>query len=249
MNKTTPSQKMYDNLADGYRDYSQYRGLYLSAVDSVVERYLTPNCSIIDFGSGDGVRINNIAKNVTSNLCLVENSDNMLAKIRERYPHALILDQDFSDINFQTNDKYDIATCLWNVLGHLGNKEQVLLGLKNIKKSIHQNGIVILDVNNRHNLSQYKWKAARNILKDFFTYDFTNGDINFNILVNGQNVPSCVHIFTKDEIENLIKASGFNIESKFYVNYANGNFENSALFAQLCYILTVKKQVFAVHPR
>ena len=153
--------------------------MYLNTVDSVVKQYLKPDCSIIDFGSGDGVRINNIVKNITTKLCLVENSYNMIAKIKEQYPdQVLISNQDFSNANFQTNGKYDIATCLWNVLGHLGNKDQVLSGLKNISKSIKQTGVVILDVNNRHNISQYKWKAVRNIIKDFFVYRFENGEFD-----------------------------------------------------------------------
>ena len=245
----TVSQNMYDNLAPEYRNYSQSRLLYLDAVDCVVKQYLTPNTSIIDFGSGDGVRVHNIAKNITSELCLVENSCNMLNKVKSQYPNALVLDQDFADIDFQTNKKYDIAICLWNVLGHLGNEQRILTGLKNIRKSVHKNGIVIMDVNNRHNISQYKKNAVRNIIKDFFAYKFENGDIKFNISINGKNIPSYVHIFNKREIEKLIDMAGFEIESKIYINYANGKIEKSPLFGQLCYILTVKKQVFTEHPR
>ena len=245
----TVSQKMYDNLAAGYRNYSQSRLLYLNAVDSVVNRYLSPNSSIIDFGSGDGVRIHNIAKNITSELCLVENSYNMLMKIKAQYPKALILKQDFADTNFQTEKKYDVAVCLWNVLGHLGNEQRILKGLTNIRKSVCQNGIVILDVNNRHNISQYKRQSVRNIIRYFFAYNFENGYVKFNISINGQNIPSYVHIFNKYEIEKLIDNAGFEIKSKFYINYANGKFECSPLFGQLCYVLTVKKQVFTEHPR
>lgn len=245
----TASQKMYDNLADEYRSYSQSRLSYLNAVDSVVRQYLAPNASIIDFGSGDGVRIHNIVKNTTSELCLVENSQNMMIKIKDQYPHALILNQDFANINFQTHKKYDLAVCLWNVLGHLGDKQRVLTGLTNIRKSICQNGVVVLDVNNRHNISQYKMKAVRNVIKDVFAYKFENGDIKFNISINGHNIPSCVHIFDKHEIEKLINMAGFEIKSRFYINYANGGFKNSSLFGQLCYVLTVKKQVFTEHPR
>ena len=237
----TESQKMYDSLAAGYRNYSESRSPYLNAVDSVVKQYLTPNSSIIDFGSGDGVRVHIIAKNITSKLCLVENSCNMITKIKDQYPRALILNQDFADVNFQTGKKYDIAICLWNVLGHLGNEQRVLTGLTNIRKSVRKNGIVILDINNRHNISQYKIKAVKNIIKDVFTYKFANGDIKFNISINGQNIPSYVHIFNKHEIEKLIDAAGFEIKSGVYINYANGDIEKSPLFGQLCYILTVKK--------
>ncbi len=237
----TESQKMYDSLAPGYRNYSRSRLLYLNAVDSVVRQYLTPESSVIDFGSGDGVRVHNIAKNITSKLCLVENSCNMITKIKDQYPRALILNQDFADVNFQTGKKYDIAICLWNVLGHLGNEQRVLTGLTNIRKSVRKNGIVILDINNRHNISQYKIKAVKNIIKDVFTYKFANGDIKFNISINGQNIPSYVHIFNKHEIEKLIDAAGFEIKSGVYINYANGDIEKSPLFGQLCYVLTVKK--------
>lgn len=237
----TESQKMYDSLAPGYRNYSQSRLLYLNAVDSVVRQYLTPESSVIDFGSGDGVRVHNIAKNITSKLCLVENSCNMITKIKDQYPRALILNQDFADVNFQTGKKYDIAICLWNVLGHLGNEQRVLTGLTNIRKTVRKNGIVILDINNRHNISQYKIKAVKNIIKDVFTYKFANGDIKFNISINGQNIPSYVHIFNKHEIEKLIDAAGFEIKSGVYINYANGDIKKSPLFGQLCYVLTVKK--------
>lgn len=237
----TESQKMYDSLAPGYRNYSRSRLLYLNAVDSVVRQYLTPESSVIDFGSGDGVRVHNIAKNITSKLCLVENSCNMITKIKDQYPRALILNQDFADVNFQTGKKYDIAICLWNVLGHLGNEQRVLTGLTNIRKSVRKNGIVILDINNRHNISQYKIKAVKNIIKDVFTYKFANGDIKFNISINGQNIPSYVHIFNKHEIEKLIDVAGFEIKSGVYINYANGDIEKSPLFGQLCYVLTVKK--------
>lgn len=237
----TESQKMYDSLASGYRNYSQSRLLYLNAVDSVVRQYLTPESSVIDFGSGDGVRVHNIAKNITSKLCLVENSCNMITKIKDQYPRAWILNQDFADVNFQTGKKYDIAICLWNVLGHLGNEQRVLTGLTNIRKTVRKNGIVILDINNRHNISQYKIKAVKNIIKDVFTYKFANGDIKFNISINSQNIPSYVHIFNKHEIEKLIDAAGFEIKSGVYINYANGDIEKSPLFGQLCYVLTVKK--------
>lgn len=237
----TESQKMYDSLAPGYRNYSQSRLLYLNDVDSVVRQYLTPESSVIDFGSGDGVRVHNIAKNITSKLCLVENSCNMITKIKDQYPRALILNQDFADVNFQTGKKYDIAICLWNVLGHLGNEQRGLTGLINIRKTVRKNGIVILDINNRHNISQYKIKAVKNIIKDVFTYKFANGDIKFNISINGQNIPSYVHIFNKHEIEKLIDAAGFEIKSGVYINYANGDIEKSPLFGQLCYVLTVKK--------
>ncbi len=237
----TESQKMYDSLTPGYRNYSQSRLLYLNAVDSVVRQCLTPESSVIDFGSGDGVRVHNIAKNITSKLCLVENSCNMITKIKDQYPRALILNQDFADVNFQTGKKYDIAICLWNVLGHLGNEQRVLTGLTNIRKTVRKNGIVILDINNRHNISQYKIKAVKNIIKDVFTYKFANGDIKFNISTNGQNIPSYVHIFNKHEIEKLIDAAGFEIKSGVYINYANGDIEKSPLFGQLCYVLTVKK--------
>ena len=142
----TESQKMYDNLTVGYRDYSRLRSLYLNSVDSIVKHYIQPNCSVVDFGAGDGVRINNIVNRVTDKLCLVENSHNMVLKIKEKWPRAVILNQDFSAATLKLKDTYDVATCLWNVLGHLGTRQQVLTGLINIRKAIKQDGIVVLDV-------------------------------------------------------------------------------------------------------
>lgn len=237
----TDSQKMYDGLASGYRGYSRGRINYLNAIDSVVKDYIKPNVSIIDFGAADGVRIHNIICGVSVSLCLVENSHNMLQQIFSMWPNASVLACDFAGSDFQMQKKYDVATCLWNVLGHLGDEPQVLNGLQNIKKSVKKDGIVILDVNNRHNLAQYGWQAFKNMIKDTFFYSFNNGDIKFNINLERGTVPSSVHIFSRPEIERLIKQAGFVIKHRLFINYANGKQQKSSLFGQLCYILTVKK--------
>ncbi len=237
----TESQKMYDNLTVGYRDYSRLRSLYLNSVDSIVKHYIQPNCSVVDFGAGDGVRINNIVNRVTDKLCLVENSHNMVLKIKEKWPRAVILNQDFSAATLKLKDTYDVATCLWNVLGHLGTRQQVLTGLINIRKAIKQDGIVVLDVNNRHNIAQYGWHAVRNIIKDNCLYKFQNGDIKFNITLDSQKIPASVHIFNKHEIEKLFVEAGFNVKHKYYINYATGNIEKTSLFGQLCYVLVAQR--------
>ena len=237
----TDSQKMYDGLASGYRGYSRGRINYLNAIDFVVKDYIKPNVSIIDFGAADGVRIHNIICGVSVSLCLVENSHNMLQQIFSMWPNASVLACDFAGSDFQVQKKYDVATCLWNVLGHLGEEQQVLTGLQNIKNSIKQGGAIILDVNNRQNISQYGWQALKNIIKDTFSYNFKNGDIKFNINLERGTVPSSVHIFSRSEIERLIKKAGLVIKRRLFINYANGKQQKSSLFGQLCYVLTVKK--------
>jgi len=237
----TESQIMYDNLAAGYRAYSGGRADYLDAIDSIARKYILPNVSVIDFGAADGVRINKIISGLNVRLCMVENSHNMLSEIRNNWPNASVKNCDFSAQNFCADNTYDVATCLWNVLGHLGDEPQVLNGLQNIKKSVKKDGIVILDVNNRHNLAQYGWQAFKNMIKDMFFYSFNNGDIKFNINLESGTIPSSVHIFSRPEIERLIKQAGFVIKHRLFINYANGKQQKSSLFGQLCYILTVKK--------
>ena len=164
----------------------------------------------------------------------------MISRIKKTFINILVLNKDFSCSGFKVSSNNDVAVCLWNVLGHVGNRQKLLTSLKNIKKSVKKNGIIIIDVNNRHNISQYRWKALKNIVRDFLFYNFKNGDIKFNINIDNKNIKSNVHIFTKREIEQFIAQSGLIIKEKFYVNYSSGKLEHCSSFGQLCYVLTIK---------
>lgn len=239
--QSSDSIKLYNSMASDYREYSNLRQNYLNAIDTIVIRNSKGSNSIIDFGAGDGERIKKIASLYNfKNIYLVENSPHMLKKIKEELFFNNLLDEDFSNINFSLNDKFDMAVSLWNVLGHIEHKN-ILYSLINIRKSISNNGVVIIDINNRHNIKQYGWKAIRNIIKDILKYDYKNGDIRFTMKTENSIIPAKVHLFTKKEIEKLFIQAGFCIKDKIYVNYSSGKIEPLALFGQLCYILTTKK--------
>lgn len=134
---------------------------------------------------------------------------------------------------------FDIITCLWNVLGHVdGNK--IDQALTNIYKHLSSNGLAIIDVNNRHNIKQYGKIAIKNVIKDFFNYEYSNGDIHFDMKIGEVLLPSDVHVFTASEIEKLFNKNKLEIVKKKYVNYKTGKIENNKFSGQIFYVLRRK---------
>jgi SAM-dependent methyltransferase len=228
-------------MAGGYRGYSAERERYIAAVNGIVRKNINEFGSIIDFGAGDGVRTGRIAAALSCRLALVENSEKMLGRIRKNMPDADIIKSDFSSLDFDACGKFNMAICLWNVLGHMAGRRKVFQALINIRKSLREDGMAVIDVNNRHNIRQYGWKAVRNIIKDSFNYKYANGDIEFSIVLSGRPIPASVHLFTKSEIEKLFLQAGLRIIERIPVNYKTGDTEISHLCGQLCYILSAEK--------
>ena len=153
----TVSQNMYNRLAPFYREYSIGRSRYIKAVDRILRQELTSKRrSLLDLGTGDGERIKNALKghlHKFNKIYLVENSSNMIKQIKT-VPPMEIINKDFSAKNFSLKEKFDCVTCLWNVLGHIPEKN-VLTALTNIKEHLSPTGVAIIDINNRQNIKQY----------------------------------------------------------------------------------------------
>lgn len=233
------STDLYNKLAPYYRKYSEKNTLYLEKVNKLVRERL-PNTpfSMIDLGTGDGVRIKKIISQhepAPDPMVLVDNSEKMIALTRN-IQSAHICQQDFSLKSFHLEQKFDIVCCLWNVLGHIDdtNLKQALLNMKNLLKN---NGSIILDINNRQNIKQYGKHALLNILKDFLFPSSRNGDIYFKMKSDKLVIPSFVHLFSKKEIESYFKQAGLLIKERIYINYKTGQREKLSCFGQLFYVL------------
>lgn len=238
----TVSQNMYNRLAPFYREYSIGRSRYIKAVDRILRQELTSKRrSLLDLGTGDGERIKNALKghlHKFNKIYLVENSSNMIKQIKT-VPPMEIINKDFSAKNFSLKEKFDCVTCLWNVLGHIPEKN-VLTALTNIKEHLSPTGVAIIDINNRQNIKQYGWRAVRNFIKDTFCYKFRNGNIDFLLDVHNNKVPASVHLFSKKEFETLLEKSGLAIQYCHFINYQNGHIEKNSFAGQLCYVLRAK---------
>lgn len=232
-----PSDIFYSRFADYYNEYATQKSAYLEAVNQFVKNESGPCKEIIDIGSGNGKRAEYIARMLgLKNITLVDNSDGMIALCKNS-PNITIIKDDISNSNFKIGKKYGIVLCLWNVLGHIPTNKERIVAVKNLAGLLKADGFLFLDVNNRHNFSHYGFKAAQNLLKDLLFPGESNGDFRFSVNTKKERLETRVHIFTKREIERLLKSTGLKIVSKRMINYRTGKKSWSQFGGQLVYKL------------
>lgn len=237
MNPLSSSSAFYTGFARTYEHYASLRKAYITAVNKFIVDEIGSVKTIIDVGSGDGIRATHLAKELKAqHLTLVDNSDGMINRIRKT-KDMTVIKADISSYKYKSGEKYDLVLCLWNVLGHIPGHERKV-ALKNLASLVGDSGVLILDVNNRYNISHYGIVAViKNILKDIFYQKKTNGDFQLSIDTGLENIRTVVHIFNPFEIENLIQSADLKIVKKLVVDYGNGNLCKSIFGGQLVYEL------------
>ena len=238
------SQRLYDAFSKHYREYSNKKNGYIEGINNYIENHLKGKFtapSIIDLGAADGVRGRLLADRVSArSLTLVDNSQEMV-NLCKKIPDATVINSKLSEVLSKTgNVRYDVVFCLWNVLGHIDTRREVIESLKVMRELVNDEGLIFVDVSNRYNINHYGLKiVASNLFKDLISYKYSNGDFSYNIKVsNTATIPSRCHFFTKTEFETMILEANLKIIEKKYVNYASGVFENSSFKGQLFYILS-----------
>lgn len=235
------SEKFYNDFSKEYENYSMERNNYLSSVNEIIKSYVDNPDNMLDIGCGTGDRaillssILNIKK-----VILVDQSKSML-DLATKKSGFLGVKADIGHDIYLPNRYFKLITCLWNVLGHIGSEERCLYAFNLLKNKIDkESGVLIIDINNRYNILQYGFiNVIKNIVRDFFHYNFKNGDFLFSVSVNNQPLKTFVHLFTPFEMRKLIKKSGLKIEHEIYVNYKNGKKVSSWLFGQMVYVIKI----------
>jgi len=214
--RKTHSQITYDQIAPFYRKISIEKKNYLSSIDKIIFRYFLRRKTLVDLGSGDGIRIYRLARRARiNNITLVDNSDKMI-EASKKIPGAKVVKS--SILVYLPKEKFDIATCLWNVLGHLDNADDIRKTILNIDNNIlKRNGVLILDVNNRYNVLSYGIKQViKNVAIDLFgrtKYKYTE----FYKKVGKKLIKMRVHFFTPYEIENYLKHTSLKIITRAFL--------------------------------
>ena len=237
--KISNDTTMYDQLAPQYRKYSECKIHYLNAIDNLVLKHIPVGAkSILDVGAGDGVRAVKIAKaSNISKIVLAEPSPTMI---------ALCQNQSVSDTWQvtaeelpQTNERFDVILCLWNVLGHIESNERRINALKNMAKLLSKDGKIYIDVNNRYNANSYGFiHTIRRFLYDSIFPSEKNGDVSFEWEVNGSKIPAMGHFFTPFEIANIIRQAGLKNVRRYIVDYETGLTKKHVFSGQLYYELS-----------
>lgn len=227
---------MYDALALHYREYSDSKVAYLEAIDRlVIGRILPGTKSLLDVGAGDGVRAVRIAQaRQIPTVVLAEPSEGMIAKCREQQVTDIwpVSAESLPD----TGQRFEVITCLWNVLGHIPNHAARVRSLQSMRRLLAPEGVIFFDVNNRYNARSYGLlRTVGRMLYDFIRPSETNGDVSFDWHVDGKVIPSMGHLFTPGEVVRLIRESGLQMYHRYVVNYRTGRQGRFVFEGQLLY--------------
>jgi SAM-dependent methyltransferase len=228
----------YDAIAPHYAEYSRKYAAYLDSVDRLVIGRLRPGLRLLDVGSGDGRRLKKICdhhglKDVVS----VEPSGEMAALCRKTTGfsvHPLFGDA----LDRLQEAPFDAITALWNVFGHMAGTTARLKSLTQMAGLLKPDGVVLLDVNNRHNSLAYgRWTVLKRRIVDFLGFDERRGDARFDWKIGEQVFPAAGHLFTPREIEGLFARAGLAVAERCSVHYATGEVSASPRRGQLFYRL------------
>jgi 2-polyprenyl-3-methyl-5-hydroxy-6-metoxy-1,4-benzoquinol methylase len=224
----------YDRIGPVFARIAEKRRLYLDSIDRLVISGIPPGSrSMLDVGSGDGVRARRIAqaRNIAE-LVLVEpsvamrgirlgNDDTKIRAMRAEELHLI-------------DGEFDVITCLWNVLGHIFPSASRLEVLHHFARLVSPRGRIFVDVQHRYNARHYgAIPTALRFLRDRLSWNETNGDV----VVAWDACTTRGHVFTHREFRSLAQAAGLNIETRFVVDYANGERRRWSLEGHLLYVL------------
>jgi len=237
-NETASTAEIYDAFAEEYRAYSKTKSAYISSVDNLIlERFSNKAKTMLDFGSGDGVRGARVAKSLNiKSLYQVDISPEMVNRCQELDVAERVY---LSDTNKWVEEipAVDIAVCLWNVLGHVPSQDERIAKLHDIRNSLKPGGYLCIDVNNRHNKSYGLIQAYARKILDTIWPDVRRGDVSFSWKIGDKAYPATGHFFTPEEIKSLVVDAGFSIKRIVAVDYTTGDVSDNLMDGQIFIIV------------
>lgn len=240
----TKSEIIYNRLAPYFRLYSKRKQLYLNSVDKIIIRSIDKKGThMLDVGAGDGLRGSKLFKNLGfKKIVSIDNSSEMVSLYKRGFKRKIYKLDISSNDTMIVLDKFDVITCLWNVLGHISTQKKRLKALINMKKLLKGNGKIFIDVSNRYNIAYYGWlNVITNMIRDLIFHSERNGEFAYDLHINKLiSIPSSNHFFTPYEMKALIEEAGLFIDRQLYINYSTGLIESTFLKGSLFYILKVK---------
>jgi SAM-dependent methyltransferase len=231
-------EHFYDALAPHFREYSRTKAEYLNAVDQLLIRFISDEAdSLLDVGAGDGLRAARLTQSrQIQKLVLVDPSDVMAKYCRQQ--NATEVWCATAEELPESDRRFDVITCLWNVLGHVPSHDGRLMALRRMRSLLAEGGQIFLDVNNRYNARAYGWLSTLGrVLYDKVKPSVTNGDVTFIWHVDGRVIQAHGHVFTPREMSDLISRSRLKVARRFIVDYRTGRLRRSVFAGQLLYEL------------
>lgn len=226
----------YDLIAPVFPRLAEQRRPYLEGVDRlVVAEMPVGGRSMLDVGAGDGTRAGCIARNRgVAELVLLEPS---LAMQGSAAADAKVWTMRAEQLH-SVEARFDVITCLWNVLGHIFPAAGRIEVLRQFRRLVSPQGKVFVDVNHRYNASHYgALPTALRFLRDRISPDEKNGDVVVHWDIEQTQCATMGHVFTDREFRSLSLAGGLSIEKRFVLDYATGERRRRSFEGNLLYVL------------
>jgi len=222
-------------LAPHYAQLCLRRKAYLEAVETLILECIPAGSrSLLDLGSGDGKRALRIAQTAgIERLVMLEPAEEMPAQGTGNAELWPIRAEDLQPDAL--SERFDVITCLWNVLGHLTTAEKRQQAVSSAARLLSNEGWLFLDVIHRYNLRSYGVvPTCARWLRDQLAWSDENGDVTAKWLEG--TIYTYGHVFTDREMVRLAKAAELEIEARIVVDYASGKKHRFACMGNLLYI-------------
>lgn len=230
----------YDRVAPFFSEISGRRKRYLDSVDELtIARVPAGSRSLLDVGAGDGKRALQIARKAgLGEVVLLEPSGKMM-KDSGSFPETWkIRAEDLGLGNAgPANRRFDVITCLWNVVGHIRPAETRLQVIRQLGRLLSPNGLLFLDVNHRYNVGSYGLlRTAGRFLYDQLSPGESNGDVTVSWSFGDNHCRTYGHVFTDREVRQLAVEAGLAISERIVVDYETGEVKRRGLEGNLLYV-------------
>lgn len=214
----------YDALAPHFAAYARSRASYCDGVDRVILSWLGGRTGTwLDVGSADGGRAVRLATAArATRLVLSDPSPSMAALCRQHggfevWPTAA---EDLAP----APGRFDIVTCLWNVLGVIDGQAQRLVALTRMRDLLAPDGRVFVDVHNRYNArTAGPFRVLARRVRDGVWPSDANGSVTFTWRVSGEQIDSRGYLFTTGEMRRLTARAGLRTINRCFIDYGTGN--------------------------
>jgi 2-polyprenyl-3-methyl-5-hydroxy-6-metoxy-1,4-benzoquinol methylase len=226
----------YDRLAPQYEELRRRREAYLHSVeDSIIARLRRSAAALLDLGAGDGSRAARIARAAgIDRIVLLEPSSGMSKLSATRFELWPLRADELDAATIA--ERFDVITCLWNVLGHLPDGQKRIRVLKTAAQLLSAKGNLFVDFIHRYNVRSYgvlctaaRWLEDRVIPRE------SNGDVVATWNLNGKNISTCGHVFSHREIMLLAASAGLQLEERLIIDYQTGERRSFPCLGNLLY--------------
>lgn len=232
----------YDRLAPFFDRVAERRSRYLASVEGMIVARIPPGRrSLLDVGAGDGKRALRIASDAAiPETVLLEPSSQMIRTVEGR-PEIWTTraeDLDAADQRM-ANRRFDVVTCLWNVLGHVRPEAARVRSLREMGRLLTAEGRMFVDVNHRYNVRSYGVvRTLVRLIGDRLSPSERRGDVTVTwVLGDGEACSAWGHVFTDREMRGLAARAGLVVEERVVVDYDTGQARRWTWLGNLLYVL------------